>query len=107
VHCCEDLDLKKDPPPDLAVEVDVTHHLIDRLKVYAGLGVPEVWVCRFDRVRCMHLSKGRYREAERSFAFPFLRPSELERFLAMRNTTDETTLMRAFAEWVRKSITKR
>jgi Uma2 family endonuclease len=103
----EDLDLNKDPPPDLAVEVDVTHHPVDRMKVYAGLGVPEVWVCRVDRIRCMCLVKGRYRESENSLAFPFLKPADLERFLAMRSTVDETSLMRAFRDWVVKAMKKR
>jgi Uma2 family endonuclease len=35
------LDLRTDPPPDLAIEVDVTHSSMDRLDIYAGLRVPE------------------------------------------------------------------
>jgi Uma2 family endonuclease len=103
----EDVDLKSDPPPDLAVEVDVTHHPVNRMKVYAGLGIPEVWVCSFEHVICMHLTKGRYKPAEKSLAFPFLRPADLERFLALRGTTDETSLLRAFRNWVIKSAKKR
>src|SRR5262249_36748647 len=37
------LDLRTDPPPDLAIETDVTHSSMDRLSIYAALGVPEVW----------------------------------------------------------------
>src|SRR5207302_9413364 len=37
------LDLRTDPPPDLALEVDVTHSSLDRMGIYAALGVPEVW----------------------------------------------------------------
>jgi Uma2 family endonuclease len=37
------LDLRTDPPPDLAIEVDVTHSSLDRLAIYAALGVPEIW----------------------------------------------------------------
>ena len=32
-----------DPPPDLAVEVDVTSPGVSKLPIYAALGVPEVW----------------------------------------------------------------
>ena len=35
-----------DPPPDLAVEVDVTSPGVAKLPIYAALGVPEVWVWR-------------------------------------------------------------
>ena len=39
------IDLSGDrPPPDLAVEVDVTSPGLSKLPIYAALGVPEVWV---------------------------------------------------------------
>ena len=40
------IDLTVDPPPDLAIEVDNTSSSINRMAIYAALGVPEVW--RFD-----------------------------------------------------------
>ena len=41
-----DVDLATQPPPDLAIEVEITHPADDALLVYGRLGVPEVW--RFD-----------------------------------------------------------
>ncbi len=38
----EQIDLNQDPPPDLVVEIDITSSSIDRLSLYASLGVPEV-----------------------------------------------------------------
>ena len=40
------IDLDVDPPPDLAVEVEISRSALDRMGIYAALGVPEVW--RFD-----------------------------------------------------------
>jgi Uma2 family endonuclease len=37
------VDLRFDPPPDLALEVVVTHRALDRMTIYARLRVPEVW----------------------------------------------------------------
>src|SRR5262245_13219564 len=37
------LDMHTDPPPDLAIEVDVANRSINRMSIYAALGVPEVW----------------------------------------------------------------
>src|SRR5207248_954545 len=37
------LHLRTDPPPDLALEVDVTYSSLDRMSIYAALKVPEVW----------------------------------------------------------------
>ena len=38
-----------DPPPDLVVEIEVSRSGVDRMAIYAALGVPEVW--RFDGTR--------------------------------------------------------
>ena len=39
-----------DPPPDLSVEVDVTHPGVNKLPIYAALGTPEVWVWANDAI---------------------------------------------------------
>ncbi len=39
----DDLDLSTDPPPDLAIEVDLSSSAVDKLAVHASLGVAEVW----------------------------------------------------------------
>ena len=38
----EKIDLRHDPPPDLALEVDVGYRTLDRMSIYAALGLPEV-----------------------------------------------------------------
>jgi Uma2 family endonuclease len=100
-----ELDLKRDPPPDLAVEIDITHFPVDREGIYAGLGVPELWQYKEGRVRALlRDNDGKYAPAEHSAAFPFLKVSEIERFLALWQTTDETTILRAWREWVKTSF---
>jgi Uma2 family endonuclease len=37
------IDLRHDPAPDLFVEVDITHTDIDKLALYARMGVSEFW----------------------------------------------------------------
>jgi Uma2 family endonuclease len=96
----DDLDLNSDPPPDLVIEVDITHHPMDRAAIYAALGVPEVWQFDGTRVKAMKLEGGKYVPIETSPAFPFLRAVELERLLMMRASGDETGAMRAFRDWV-------
>jgi Uma2 family endonuclease len=39
----ENMDLSVDPPPDLLVEIDITTDSSDKLAIFAGIGVPEVW----------------------------------------------------------------
>ena len=64
-----EIDLTIDPPPDLAIEIDVTHGSLDRLAIYATLGVPEVW--RFDgQTLCFHmLEKGSHTASSESRTF--------------------------------------
>ena len=37
------IDLTVDPPPDVIIEIDLTHPSLDKFPIYAALGVPEVW----------------------------------------------------------------
>lgn len=98
----DDLDLEVDPPPDLAVEVDITASSIPQLGVYAALGVPEVWLCDGASIAAHQLqADGGYSKQPRSPSFPFLPLDQVERFLHERNAFDETTWIRRFRDWVR------
>ncbi len=72
------LDLDRDPPPDLSLEVDVMSSCLDRMGVYAGLGVAEVWRFRRDAWQ-IHLlgADGAYHESSVSAALPYLPLSEI------------------------------
>jgi len=37
------IDLEVDPPPDLVIEIDLTNDSLNKLPLFATLGVPEVW----------------------------------------------------------------
>src|SRR5205814_1277642 len=64
-------DALTDPPPDLAVEIDISTSWLDRLEIYAALKVPEVWRFDGDALQVLILgSNGKYRERSRSLAFP-------------------------------------
>jgi len=97
------LDLAVDPPPDLAVECDITSRSIKREPVYAALGVPELW--RFDgkRLQVLALVGDRYEPREASSVFPFLPMKEIQRFLdRMREPgADDLDVLTDFQQWVR------
>jgi Uma2 family endonuclease len=103
----EEIDLRRDPPPDLALEVDISRSCLDRLGIYAALGVPEVW--RFDgQTLQVHQlqADGKYAVCDRSMHFPYLPLTELVGFLQRRTLTDEMSLVRSFREWVREQIAR-
>jgi Uma2 family endonuclease len=99
------IDLRIDPPPDLAIEVDGTSSSLDRMGIYAALAVPEVW--RLDGpVLSFHVlgTGGRYAESTRSAALPLGAPADLVGFLALRSTLDENAVVRHFRDWLRQQL---
>ena len=98
----DELDLTVDPPPDLAVEVDVTSRSVRREPIYAALGVPEIWRFADGRLRVLRLGRnGRYRAVSQSRCFPFLPMPTFERFLLRLEREDQTSVLREFRDWVR------
>jgi Uma2 family endonuclease len=98
------LDLRIDPPPDLALEVDVTHSSLDRLAIYAALRVPEVWRLEGDTLTFYILQPdGSYRTSATSQSFPQLTPADLLGYLQQaRQAADENVVVRQFREWLRR-----
>lgn len=89
-----------DPPPDLAVEVDITRSSLNRLAIYAALGVPEVW--RFDGhdFRVLRLAAKKYVERSRSRAFPALPIEAFAGFVKKLGSKDEVALIESFRIWL-------
>lgn len=90
----DELDLKIDPPPDLAVEVDVSSSSLDRLPVYAAIGVPEVWRWRQERIEVYRLTGDDYQPSDASqtlVGFPITAAAGL---LAERLASDDNALVR-------------
>lgn len=101
----ETIDLSSDPPPDLAVEVEVTRSSRDRMDIYAKLRVPEVW--RFDgqSLRISQLDpNGNYVATNQSLHFPNIPLSELTSFVQRRTEMDENSLLRSFRAWVQQTL---
>ena len=63
------VNLEKDPPPDLVVEVDITHTDIDKLQLYAAMGIPEFWRYNGETWRIYVLQGSDYAEVEISPTF--------------------------------------
>ena len=92
-----------DPPPDLIFEADVTNPSLNKLPIYARLGVAEVW--RYDGGRLEILSRngaGDGYEAIASSAYlPSLTSTDLTRFVREGLTTRRPTWVRKLRDWAR------
>jgi Uma2 family endonuclease len=101
------LDLRIDPPPDLAIEVDVTSSSIDRMSIYSALGVPEMWRLSTGGIAFHILEAGAYQVRPNSLSFPQLASSDLIPFLAQWGQSDDTALVRQFRDWVKQQLLSR
>jgi Uma2 family endonuclease len=97
------LNLRLHPPPDLTIEIDVTNSSLDRMSIYAALGVPEVWRLDGD-VLSFHVLgvRRRYTQQNASRAFPQVTPADLQNFLSLRYQQEENAIVRQFRAWVRQ-----
>jgi Uma2 family endonuclease len=81
--------------PDLALEVVWTHGGIDKLDVYRGLGVKEVWIWKQDELKAYELRGSAYVEIAQSVVIPGLSPSFIAGFLDCETQTEAVRKLRA------------
>ncbi|MEG4504044.1 Uma2 family endonuclease [Microcoleus sp. F6_B4] len=98
------IDLKNDPPPDLAVEMDLTSSSIPKMAVYAELKVPEVWIWKKGKLIINILNDTGYVESETSLAFASFPVKELAQFMHLDSEKGENARIREFREWVRSHL---
>ncbi|MDG3005563.1 Uma2 family endonuclease [Paludisphaera mucosa] len=96
-----------DPPPDLAVEIDVTSDSRRRLGIYAALKVPEAW--RFDGTELVvwTLQGEQYVSAPHSPTFPTAAIGRLAQFVRDYRSGTDRTWIKAFRRWVREDVAPR
>lgn len=99
------LDLDRDPPPDLCIEIEVSRSVIDRLSIYAALNVHEVWSFDGETIRVRELQPdGLYVERGRSPALPFVPLDELATFVSEGSGGDHAAWGRRLRAWIRGTI---
>jgi Uma2 family endonuclease len=82
--------------PDLAIEVLWTSGGIDKLEIYSGIGVPEVWIVKDGAIGVWELTEGRYRAVQRSVALPGLDLTLVMKLLGEPTASDA---MRKMHDW--------
>jgi Uma2 family endonuclease len=105
-----DIDLADQPPPDLAVEVEVSHSADSALVAWGRLGVSEVW--RYqpktgDFRFCVRADDGSYVSADRSLAFPMLSTADVLEQLARANELGADRWNEQLERWVRDVVRPR
>lgn len=98
------VDFTQDPPPDLVVEVDITHTDIDKNALYANLGIPEFWRYNGQEWRIYQLHNHVYEEVEFSPTFPGIPKTKLYEFLALAQE-DEVAAEQSLRTWLSNFLT--
>ena len=99
------IDLHSDPPPDLVIEVDVSRSSLDKLPIYAALGVPEVWRCRSGSVYVYRLVGANYVETNQSEVLPGLTSTQLTAFAQEGLWESRQAWRQRIQDWARQTRT--
>lgn len=97
-----EVDLLVDPPPDLVLKMEVSHSALDKLALFAGMGIPEVWRCDGQRVAIYVFDEGSYRESRSSMALPALTSEVLTRFLHQSRAMLSPDWFHMVSDWARE-----
>ncbi len=93
------IDLTIDPPPDLAIEIDITSRT--HVSIYAALGVPELWRYSNGQLQVYVLRGGKYEASSTSPTFPGLSVCDvMPQYLELSQLEGRNQTMRAFRQWV-------
>ncbi|MUG91650.1 Uma2 family endonuclease [Scytonema sp. UIC 10036] len=100
----EKIDLSKDPPPDLVLEVEYSRSAINKLNLYASMGIPEFWRYNGSILQIYRLSGKQYLEVQSSPTFAPVPVKEIPQFIEAARKNGEMATTRAFRTWVKSLI---
>ena len=97
------INLIVDPPPDLAIEIDLTSRT--QLDNYQILGVPELWRYGKQGLQINVLENGKYVESDFSPTFPGIPIIELvNQYVQQSKAIGSSQAIQAFRNWLRDNI---
>ncbi|MBW4539680.1 MAG: Uma2 family endonuclease [Myxacorys chilensis ATA2-1-KO14] len=97
------IDLTVDPPPDLAIEVDVTSKT--ELDVYQALGIRELWRFKDGTLQVSLFQNGQYYDSKTSLHFPDFPIIDLiSEFLDQAQTAGRSQTLKSFRQRVQGLI---
>jgi Uma2 family endonuclease len=100
----ENIDLEKDPPPDIVLEVEYSRSAINKLNLYAAMGIPEFWRFNGSVLRVYTLSGKEYTEVQISPTFNPILVKDIPGFIQQAKKNGENTTTREFRTWVKQQI---
>ncbi len=100
----EPLDLTEDPAPDLVIEVDLTRRSLNKLPIYAVLGVREIWRYVQGRILMYQCEGGEVEPVTSSRMFVGLQVRDIHAFLDLRETLIKPDWEDHITQWAAEHI---
>jgi Uma2 family endonuclease len=97
-------DLNQDPPPDLALQIDITNRSLNRFPIYARLGVPELWCYDSGQLKIDQLQGDQYIEMQQSRIFPQLDIGGLPQLIEANRSLGRLALRRSVRAWAKAQV---
>ena len=104
------IDLATQPPPDLAIEVEVANPADLSIAAWGRLGVPEVWHFKVETWSLTFLTRqddGTYLPADRSLGLPTLVPEDVASQLLVSEAIETSDWYAGLSDWVRHVLVPR
>jgi Uma2 family endonuclease len=95
------INLDTDPPPDVAVEIDMSNESRYKFPIYAALGVPGIWRYDGKSAYFYKLAGANYEVIQNSLAFPNFSARELTQYLEQSKTEGQTAALTTFLQMLR------
>ena len=96
------IDLRRDPPPDVVVEIEITSPAINKLSIFAAAAVPEVWLYGGDRVEILALESKTYQKKMESSFLPGVTDEVLTSFVRSSRTMTSVEWIKAVRTWAKR-----
>lgn len=99
------IDLNFDPPPDLAIEIDITSKSEIKKNSYQALGVGELWIYDGRSLTINILQNSQYVESNTSQIFPNLPIIDvIPRYVQQSKVEGRNAAVKAFRVWVGEQL---
>lgn len=97
------IDLETQRPPDLVIEIDVTSPSLNKMPIYAALGVSEVWLYKGEKVEFYKLYGESYQQTPNSGVFPMLSSRKATEFLQKGLAESSSKWFKEVRDWANKA----
>lgn len=103
----ESVNLELDPPPDLTVEIDVKHSSLNRMSIFADIGIAEVWRYDGEKLTIYLLENDEYQVSETSLSLPRARSEKLSELIEIGKNSARKEFTSRIAEYSKELKSKK